>query len=109
MNERATPEMWSRFFKMRAFLFERIRKALAEDGHCKSYEGRLTVGFTFANYFNASGPSEPCTGVVINLHCYIFGPYRHYEWAGKDLNEALDKIATDFKQWVRDDEEENVA
>lgn len=105
----ATPEMWERFFKMRAFLFEQIRKALEEDGHCKSYEGHLTVGFTFRNYFAAETSAEPCDGVVVKLHCYVFGPARHYEWQGKTLDDALNKVAEDFKKWARDDAEERAA
>jgi hypothetical protein len=43
------PEHWARFVALRAELFQAIAACLAEDGHCKSYEGAFEIHVP--NYF----------------------------------------------------------
>lgn len=79
----------NRLVRLRGRLFAAIAVSLAEDGHCKSYEGRMEI--VLPGYFDDQWG--------INLHCYVIGPSRHYEWRGKTLDEALDKAESDILAW----------
>lgn len=81
-------------FALRHRLFEYIAKALAEDGHCKSYEGSMAV--QFPNYFEERASDPQFT---VCLDCYVIGPSRHYSWSGATLSEAIEKAATDINAW----------
>jgi hypothetical protein len=85
-----------RFLKIREELFDAIKKDLEKDGHCKSYEGAMEIGFP--NFFDDSAPHE--NSWRITLHCYVVGPRRHYEWMGKTLDEAVGKMEKDIKKWL---------
>lgn len=99
------PAHWTRFVMLRAELFQAIATSLAEDGHCKSYEGALAIHLP--NYFEEQAAHhdhgwlrEDCWG--IELHCYLIGPNRHYRWAGASFEEALTKAEIDIRAWIRD-------
>lgn len=88
------------FELLRARTFEGIKKALAIDSYCKSYEGAFEVLQLYTDYFednNAIAAPE----VIIRLHCYVLGPARHYEWKGKTFEEALAKAEYDISDWIR--------
>lgn len=78
-----------RLVSLRARLFACIEKALAEDDHCKSYEGTFEV--VMPCYFGGDW--------VIRLHCYVVGPSRHYEWRGSTIEEAELKAEVDITSW----------
>lgn len=89
-----------RFELLRAKTFEGIKKALAIDSHCKSYEGAFEVLHLYTDYFeDAQAIAKP--EVVIRLHCYVLGPARHYEWKGRTFEEALAKAEYDISDWIR--------
>ena len=97
-------ECMERFFKLRKRLFEAIGKALSED--CgKSYEGAFFIGQAFPNYYEDEEAKEQPFMWYIHLDCYIVGPYRHYDWDGKTLDEALDKCEEDINEWLEETEE----
>ena len=88
------------FELLRAKTFEGIKKALAIDSHCKSYEGAFEVLCLYTDYFEDSQAiAKP--EVVIRLHCYVLGPSRHYEWKGKTFAEALAKADYDITYWIK--------
>jgi len=81
-----------RFYALRQFVFDNIKQALAEDSHCKSYEGAMAVHFP--DYFDSL-----FDGWAITLDCYVFGPSRHYRWEGDTFLEALEKAEKEIKSW----------
>lgn len=87
-----------RFFELRQRIFADIKKELEEDGHCKSYEGALTISQEFPCYFDQD--KDPY--YVIELHCYVIGPSRHYKFNGKTLNECIDKLENSWNEWTRE-------
>lgn len=104
---------WARFVRLRAELFHEIAKSLAEDGHCKSYEGAFVVNLP--NYFEERAANDSFGWLsggawTIELHCYLIGPQRHYRWEGKSFAEALHKAEVDLRAWfageysIRNDE-----
>jgi len=102
-----TAEHWQRFVQLRAELFTAIAQSLAEDGHCKSYEGALSV--SLPNFFEERAAHEHDYGWLreeawgIELHCYLIGPNRHYRWSGVSFDEALCKAELDIRAWIAGD------
>lgn len=88
------------FLSIRERLFKAIERALAEDGHCKSYEGVFRI--QFPNYFEQRDGQEKFT---IELGCYVVGPSRHYEWSGVTLRQALEKCERSIVEWTTGDSE----
>lgn len=82
-----------------------IKATLEIDPYCKSYEGCLEVMCEYPDYFDdeeaTSGPSYYC----IRLHCYVLGPSRHYDFTGKTMNEAPDKLEKALKEWAEEAKE----
>ena len=97
---------FERFHQLREKTFEGIYKALeANDRYGKSYEGAFEVTQEYPNYYvDPDATSAPI--VRIRLHCYILGPARHYEWAGRTFAEALSKAEQDIDGWIRGIQEE---
>ena len=91
-----------RFFALRKRLFDAIREALAEDNHCKSYEGAFEITQCFPNYFDYEYETGNGCLFVIELHCYVVGPNRHYRWDGKTFEEALGKAERQIDSWLRE-------
>ena len=89
-----------RFFKLRQAIFDKIKAALQEDSHCKSYEGAMLLGFP--NYFEQDS-EDSCMRCSVLLNCYVLGPVRHYEWYGRTFTEALDKAEKEIDSWSRHD------
>jgi len=91
-----------RIIALRKKLFEMIKAELEDDPYCKSYEGCLEVICDYPDYFEdeeaARGPSYYC----IRLHCYVLGPSRHYDFTGKTMNEALDKLEKALNKWAEE-------
>jgi hypothetical protein len=85
-----------RLAEYRERLFAAIARRLAEDGHCKSYEGRLEVGLP--NYFDREGGD-----VSLVLRCYVLGPSRMYEWHGKTLGACVRQAEADLDKWLAED------
>lgn len=83
----------------RAKVFGHIKAQLAKCGHCKSYEGAVNI--CPPNYFEQGDPE----GWRLELHCYLIGPSRHYEWRGGSLAECLTKAEADLGRWLADDYE----
>ena len=93
-----------RFQKLRKDVMQAIRQELLIDNHCKSYEGTFEWTACYPNYFDDdTGESGP-TYYVLTLHCYVLGPARHYEWAGKTMDEALDKAEAEIYSWIGGDD-----
>ena len=102
------PTEMQRFFALRKRLFDAIRETLEEDSHCKSYEGAFEITQCFPNYFEHEygGAGNQAVFYVIELHCYVIGPYRHYRWDGRTFDEALGKAERQIGSWLRGMEDE---
>lgn len=87
-----------RLMALREKLFGAIKRALAVDGHCKSYEGAFSVCKRLPSYFNDPVPNP----YYIELHCYVIGPSCHYAWEGRTLLEAVEKAEIDVSKWIRE-------
>ena len=81
--------------ELRLLVFGEIKKCLDEDGHCKSYEGQVSV--VYPNYFQE--PDE----FAVTLDCYLIGPTRHYSWKGKSIDECCQKAIADVKKWTTEE------
>lgn len=110
MNE-ATPKLVADF---QALVFSGVKRALEIDGHCKSYEGTVEFHCSLPDYFRATqGESwglSAAFGVgdfsyVLELHCYVLGPGRHYEWSGADQADLFERATADVKKWIAELEE----
>lgn len=89
------PEL-ERFYALRQYVFDNIKQALAEDSHCKSYEGSMSI--QFPDYFDGLLSDS----WAITLDCYVFGPNRHYRWTGDTFLEALEKAEKEIKSWTHE-------
>lgn len=86
---------------LRTDVFAQIAKMLAEDGHCKSYEGGLRFEVTWPNYFEAREGAGLIFGVYFD--CYLIPPSgRHNSWFGKTPEEAMDKADDTIRRWMKD-------
>ncbi len=88
-----------RFIALRCRLFRMIRQERGQDDYCKSYEGCVEVMTEYPNYFEDNEAELGPSYVKITLHCYVLGPYRHYELEGKTMEEALDKLEETIAGW----------
>src|SRR5690606_36794614 len=89
--------------ELRSTVLRGVHAASAVHGHHKSYEGRMIVHFPDA----FTGPEED--GYGIELHCYVLGPSRGYEWKGKTLYEAAHAALEDVRRWVDQELEEHLS
>lgn len=85
-------------------LRQRLMKAIAVEvtlgyGH-KSYEGSWEITETYPSYFEDPAGNAPPETVMIQLHCYVIGPHRHYQWLGKNFDEAFEKCKADVEKWL---------
>lgn len=84
-----------RLERLREELFAEIEQVLAEDGHCKPYEGAFAV--RLPNYFEEPGHPEAWT---VELDCYVVGPRRHYRWVGPTLDATVAMAEQDVRKWI---------
>lgn len=90
-----------RFLNLRKKLFDAIRRELEEDCCCKSYEGAFEITQCFPNYFDDEYGNREGMLYVIELHCYVIGPHRHYRWDGHTFDVALGKAERQISSWLR--------
>ena len=96
-------EFFEQFTRLRKLVNSGIEHYLKEDCGHKSYEGAWDITFGYPNYFeDDTGEAPPCY-CKIELHCYVIGPSRHYEWTGKTSIEALRKAQADVRKWVHEE------
>lgn len=97
---------FERFHKLRKKTFDGIAKAIeANGGYGKSYEGAFEIMQEYPDFYvDPDATSAPI--VRIRLHCYILGPARHYEWAGRTFVEALNKAEHDIDGWIKELQED---
>lgn len=100
-------EQEARFGKLRKAVAEGIKKELAIDCGCKSYEGTWELLVEFYDYFEDEDATAPPRYVEIRLHCYVLGPSRHYHWSGRNWNEAIRECERDVLAWCRNLEDRN--
>lgn len=94
----------------RALVFAGIKRALEIDGHCKAYEGAITV--RYPSYFANQGRGilyAPQNEYEVELACYVLGPNRGEKWRGKTLAEALEKATADVTRWIAEMERDHAA
>lgn len=95
-----------RFLILRRKLFEAIKSQLELDCGCKSYEGAFEITKCYPNYFEDEYGDGSAILWVIELHCYVIGPHRHYRWDGRSFDVALRKAERDIYSWIQQEEEE---
>lgn len=88
-----------RFIALRSRIFKLISAQLAEDPCCKSYEGTLEITAQYPNYFEDNEAECDADYYCITLHCYVLGGARHYDFIGKTLCAALDKLEETVNEW----------
>ena len=89
-----------RFDELRKLVMREIEQCLEYDGHCKSYEGTFEWTTCYPNYFEDPEGTAAPNLYVLELHCYLLGPTRHYRWDGKTREEVLDKAEQEIKSWI---------
>lgn len=52
-------------------------------------------------------PSDDAMLYVIELHCYVIGPNRHYRWDGYTFDVALGKAERQIGSWLKEYENGN--
>lgn len=85
------------FISLRGKVFDLIRKILADDPMCKSYEGLFEISAQYGDYFEEYS-TEPEI-VVITLHCYLLGKGRHHQFRGKTFEDALCRLQEQVDEW----------
>lgn len=101
-----TREFYHEFNALRRTVADAIRKALALDGYCKSYEGTWELLVSYPDYFEDETATAPPDFYRITLHCYVLGPSRHYNWDGKTWEEALSKCKADVADWIEEEDDD---
>ena len=91
---------YKRFLALRRKVMAGIKKALAIDCLCKSYEGFMELVIDFPDYFEMDRSAEDAP------NWYVLGPARHYEWRGRTLDEALDAAEEEISMWIAEVEED---
>lgn len=90
-----------RFDALRKKVMAAIGEQLADDPHCKSYEGTFEWTTCYPNYFDDEKGVAAPNYYVLELHCYVLGPSRHYRWDGRTRTEVLDKAEKEIEAWNR--------
>ena len=95
-----TRDEYERFVALRKRVMDAIKEELEIDCGCKSYEGTFELIATYPNYFDDESGAQGPEYYTIRLHCYVFGPARHYEWGGRTLGKALGKAEREIGLWL---------
>lgn len=93
-------EFYQEFSKLRKVVHAEIGKYIEEGEHHKSYEGEWFVSFGYPNYFEDESGEAPPDFCKLELHCYLIGPSRHYEWTGDTWQEAIRQCKKDLRKWI---------
>lgn len=73
-------------------------EAMKEDGHHKSSEGYMEIGYCMPGMF--SDGQAPYWQVQI--YSYVLGPNRMHSWTGKSLDAALALAEAAVEEWTQD-------
>lgn len=99
---------YDRFLELRRRVMAAVHAELERESLCKSYEGTFELLLSYPSYFEYSeyvkDKDERANlpdAYILQLHCYVLGPHRHYEWRGETLKEALDRCEADVKAWEK--------
>lgn len=95
---------WERLTELRKKINYAIGLHLAQDAHCKSYEGAMQITYSFPNYFEDPTGKKPHFMVTLALDCYVLGPNRHYTWTSSTLNKVLDVAELTINEWLKEEE-----
>ena len=93
-------EFFKAFNQLRKRFAKAVWREIRKGDGCKSYEGtwELLIGYPDA-FEDETGEAEP-NFYRIQLHCYVLGPNRHYEWSGDTWEQALERCLTDVEGWL---------
>lgn len=89
--------------RFRDLVHRGVREALALDGHCKHYEGHITLRVDVPNVF----ATDQSMLYTLQLDCYVLGPGRHYFWHATSEEDVLRVATRDVEGWIaqmRDDD-----
>jgi hypothetical protein len=73
-------------------------EAMKEDGHHKSSEAYMEIGYCMPGMFSDS--QEPYWQVQI--YSYVLGPNRMHSWTGKSLDAALALAEAAVDDWTQE-------
>jgi len=76
---------------------------IAGDGHCKSYEGSVSVHFP--SFFEMTDPNHQ-PPVTLKLACYVLGPSRSYYWESTNVAGCIEQARTDIEGWLAEEAED---
>lgn len=93
------------FSYLRKLVWDYIEEYLKDDCGHKSYEGTWELTVSYPDYFHAESYLDHPEVYVVQLHCYVLGPRRHYQWDGSSWMETLEQAEQDIKQWIREEVE----
>ena len=85
-----------------SFVHQAVHAALLEDGHCKSYEG--TVSVIYPSFFEMQDKPQ----VTLQLDCYVLGPGRSKTWSGTSIQACIDEAVADVRRWIEEDNEDTL-
>lgn len=89
---------YEKFLELRKWFMGKLDEVDFSLG-CKSYERTFEITLAYPNYFESESPFEESPKVMLQLHCYVIGPNRHYIWKGNSLEEAVNKARSDIESW----------
>jgi len=88
------------FKRLRQYVFAAVKRELAIDSGCKSYEGHMAIQFPHYFMENTFVPEQKSDNWCVQLDCYVLGPSRHYHWCGRTLGEAVTKARSEIEGWT---------
>lgn len=91
------------FQKLRKKLFAHLQTIIDSGEPGKSYEGIFEILCSYPDAWEDPDANGKPDYYEIRLHCYLIGPSRHYDWAGKTLEEAFQKCKNDVELWIKKD------
>ncbi len=88
----------NRFTEFQKLVRRGVEEALAQDGHCKHYEGRITLTVEVPPYAEAYTGAH--THWTMRLDCYVLGPARHYTWHAVNEDDLFRIATRDVEGWI---------
>ena len=72
------------------------REAMKEDGHHKSSEAYMEIGYCLPGMFS----DEQAPYWQVQIYSYVLGPNRMHSWTGKTLDAAMALAESAVDDWV---------
>ena len=73
-------------------------EAMKEDGHHKSSEAYMEIGYCLPGMFS----NDPNPYWQVQIYSYVLGPNRMHSWTGKTLDAALALAEAAVEDWTQE-------